>query len=249
MGGEGPAAATWGLPLPEDLSREGRQLSEEERSSQPAACARSGERKLGRTFRGRESQSGRKCEQPGEEGRRGRASGRGRSRRRRPRLPHPRPGSAARGAGRRRERGARGRGRGGMRRGARARPGARRGGGSGCAWSRRSPAGGAPALGTSQRWNPRNAGLQELLLQASRSRALLMWTLGKLFSKVKAEDGGRDETPYRVRGVGGEKDRRPQPTQPSAAPAGAEGRKKGKSHLDLRKPQWRGSGRNSPAPI
>lgn len=45
---------------------------------------------MGRTFRGRESQSGRKCERPREEGGRGLASGRGRSRRRRPRLPHPR---------------------------------------------------------------------------------------------------------------------------------------------------------------
>lgn len=40
MGGEGPPAATLCLPLPEDLSGEDRQLSEQERSNLPSACAR-----------------------------------------------------------------------------------------------------------------------------------------------------------------------------------------------------------------
>lgn len=92
MAGEDRQGATSWRPFPEDQRREGRQRSEEEHSNLPSQCARRarpGEKKLGRTFRGRESQSGRKCERPGEEGGRGRASGRGRSRRRRPRLPHP----------------------------------------------------------------------------------------------------------------------------------------------------------------
>lgn len=40
VGGEGPPAATLCLPLPEDLSGEDRQLSEQERSNLPSACAR-----------------------------------------------------------------------------------------------------------------------------------------------------------------------------------------------------------------
>lgn len=92
------------------------------------------------------------------------ASGRG--------SPTPGPGSAALGAGRRRERGARGaRGRGREecdRVGARG-AGARLAGtraGSAETWSPSSRAEGARLWGTSQRWNPRNVGLQELLLQA-----------------------------------------------------------------------------------
>lgn len=130
VGGEGSPAATLCLRLPVDLSPEGRQLSEQERSNLPPRLRPLrplGEEKLGRTFSGRESRSGRKREQQGKEGGRGRASGRGRSRRRQPRLPHPRARLA--GAGGREAEGARGArpGAGGMRPRGRARrgPGAR----------------------------------------------------------------------------------------------------------------------------
>lgn len=53
-----------------------------------------------------------------------------------------------------------------------------------------------------------------------------------------------------VRDVGVEKERRPPPARPTAAPGGGRdwGRKGKKSHLDLRKPQGRGRGRDWSAP-
>ncbi|CAI9179809.1 unnamed protein product [Rangifer tarandus platyrhynchus] len=138
-----------------------------------------GREKLGRTFKGRESQSGRKCERPREEGGRGLASGRGRSRRRRPRLPHPRARLGGAGGAR----GAR-RGRGGMRRDARARARGRRG--AARAGEPRLPSPGRASLGTSQRWNPRNAELPELLLQArEKSRTFInVVALGEGFQRI-----------------------------------------------------------------
>lgn len=114
MGGEGPPAATLCLPLPEDLSGEDRQLSEQERSNLPSACARG-------------ARSGRKSWEELLRAGKTRAAGNASSRERREEgavrvggdgagagghsSPTPGPGSAALGAGRRRERGARGRGR------------------------------------------------------------------------------------------------------------------------------------------
>ena len=177
VGGEGPPGATEWRPLPEDQRR-----SEEERSNLPPDCARRarrarrarpGEKKLGRTFRGRESQSGRKCERPREEGGRGRASGRGRSRRQRPRLPHPRAGLGGAGGSAGRAPGA------GRNAAGRARAGAR---GVARKGEPQLPSPRRASLGTSQRWNPRNAGLQELLLQArGKSRTFNVVALEKVF--------------------------------------------------------------------
>lgn len=98
--------------------------------------------------------------------------------------PTPGPGSAARGG----PRGAR-RGRGGMRRGGRGRRGAAREG------EPRLPSPGRASLGTSQRWNPRNAGLPELHLQArEKCTFITVVALGEGFQRWRAEQGGRGET-------------------------------------------------------
>lgn len=80
----------------EELSQERRQLREQEHDNLSpdctcVTCLR--DKTLGRTFRGRESQSSRKCEQLGEEGGRSRASGHGQSRQRWPGSPPPHPQS------------------------------------------------------------------------------------------------------------------------------------------------------------
>lgn len=67
-----------------------------------------------------------------------------------------------------------------------------------------SRAGGAPASGTSRRWNPRNAGLQELRLQAREKPRTCMRSLRKVFQEVRAGEGGRDGTAWSEgRGSGG----------------------------------------------
>lgn len=255
---EGRAAARR-LRVPEDLSREGRQLSEEERSNLPpdcARCARSlGGEKVGQNFPGPREPGRQEMRAAGRGGRKGPCGGRGRSRRRRPRLPHPRArrrrgGPEAEGA-----RGARpGAGRNAPGRRARRGGWAAGGGGGVCAGERRNLEPELPG------W--RRAGLGDVTaLESEECRAAgapcagpgevaHFWCggFGKC-SKVRTEEGGRVKLPG-VRDVGVEKERRPPPARPTAAPGGGRdwGRKGKKSHLDLRKPQGRGRGRDWSAP-